>query len=94
MPNKCIENLRALTIQPKNGSWRTVKRSTLVRRGSYVEGDCHLNRETAVTSCSWDLNCPVREFRDGGAILLKVSRKQNIFTELQPRPGFRRPPTP
>ena len=35
----------AYFVHPKNGSWRTVERSTLVRRGGYVEGDCHLNGE-------------------------------------------------
>ncbi len=42
--------------------------------------------------------CPIREIRDGGAIILQVFRKQNIIIELQPRPGFRSPqhlsPTP
>ena len=32
-------------LNPKNGSWHPVERSTLVHRGSYVEGDCHLNGE-------------------------------------------------
>ncbi len=48
--------------------------------------------ETAVASRNRHPVCPIREIRDGAAILLPVFRKQNIFIELQPRPGFRSPP--
>ncbi len=48
--------------------------------------------ETAVASRNRHPVCPIREIRDGGAILLQVFRKQNVFIELQPRPGFHGPP--
>ncbi len=51
-----------------------------------------MTAKTAVASRNRHPVCPIREIRDGGAILLQVFRKQSIFIELQPRPGFRSPP--
>ncbi len=49
-----------------------------IRTGAVIGKQCII-LETAVASRYRHPVCPIREIRDGGAIVLQVFRKQNIF---------------
>ncbi len=53
-----------------------------------------MNLQTAVASRNRHPVCPIREIRDGGAIVLQVFRKQNIFIELQAPSRILQPSAP